>query len=57
MLRCRVKDRKYFSEAYLKPALHVGFIAYTIPTKPKSKLQQYRLTPFGIQQLKKYKKV
>lgn len=42
-----VKDRKYFYKAYLKPALKSGFIEYTIPDKPNSKLQQYRLTELG----------
>jgi hypothetical protein len=44
-----VKDREYFYEAYLNPALQGGFIEYTIPEKPKSKLQQYQLTQLGMQ--------
>jgi ATP-dependent DNA helicase RecG len=42
-----IKDRKYFYKAYLNPALKSGFVEYTIPDKPKSKLQQYRLTELG----------
>ena len=42
-----IKDRKYFYEAYLNPALESGLVEYTIPEKPKSKLQQYRLTQLG----------
>jgi len=43
-----VKDRKYFYEAYLRPALKSGLIEYTIPDKPKSKLQQYKLSALGF---------
>ncbi len=42
-----IKDRKYFYKAYLHSALKSGFVEYTIPDKPKSKLQQYRLTELG----------
>lgn len=37
-------DRKSFSERYLKPALNAGLIEMTIPEKPNSRLQKYRLT-------------
>ncbi|AGF78354.1 hypothetical protein UWK_01796 [Desulfocapsa sulfexigens DSM 10523] len=46
-IRLGIKDRKYFYKAYLNPALKSGFIEYTIPDKPSSKLQQYRLTELG----------
>ncbi len=49
-IRLGIKDRKYFYKTYLKPALNGGFIEYTIPDKPKSKLQQYRLTKLGRKQ-------
>ncbi|WP_323815204.1 Fic family protein [Cellvibrio sp. NN19] len=39
-----LQDRKSFSERYLKPALNAGFIEMTIPEKPNSRLQKYRLT-------------
>jgi ATP-dependent DNA helicase RecG len=42
-----LKDRMYFSKKYLAPALQSGFIEMTIPDKPKSKLQKYRLTEKG----------
>ena len=42
-----LKDRMYFSKEYLTPALQGGFIEMTIPDKPKSKLQKYRLTEKG----------
>ena len=40
-------DRKSFRERYLKPALAAGLIAMTIPGKPNSRLQKYRLTDHG----------
>ena len=39
----QLKDRKSFSARYLKPALQAGFIEMTIPDKPNSRVQQYRL--------------
>ena len=40
-------DRKSFRERYLKPALDEGLIEMTIPEKPNSRLQKYRLTDKG----------
>lgn len=37
----------HFREAYLLPALQAGCVAMTIPDKPKSSRQKYRLTPKG----------
>ncbi|NDV24070.1 Fic family protein [Desulfovibrio sp. JC022] len=42
-----LKDRKSFRELYLKPALEAGLVEMTIPDKPKSKNQRYRLTEKG----------
>jgi Fic family protein len=42
-----LQDRKSFSERYLKPALNAGLIEMTIPEKPNSRLQKYRLTAKG----------
>lgn len=42
-----LKDRESFRERYLKPALAAGLIEMTIPDKPNSRLQQYRLTARG----------
>ena len=42
-------DRKSFRERYLKPALIDGLIEMTLPGKPNSRLQQYRLTDKGRQ--------
>jgi len=40
-------DRKSFHTRYLKPALANGLIAMTIPDRPNSRLQRYRLTDQG----------
>ncbi len=42
-----LKNRKNFRKFYLKPALEAGLIAMTIPDKPNSKHQKYRLTEKG----------
>ena len=44
-------DRKSFRERYLKPALAEGLIEMTLPDKPNSRLQKYRLTDKGHQWL------
>lgn len=38
-----LKDRKSFRLRYLQPALDTGLVVMTIPDKPNSRLQQYRL--------------
>ncbi|AUB82077.1 transcriptional regulator [Candidatus Thiodictyon syntrophicum] len=45
-------DREHFRKAYLLPALEQGWIEPTIPDKPNSRLQQYRLTDKGRSLLK-----
>jgi Fic family protein len=42
-----LQDRKSFRERYLKPALDDGLIEMTLPGKPNSRLQKYRLTEQG----------
>jgi len=42
-----LKDRKSFTARYLKPALDAGLVEMTIPDKPSSRLQRYRLTTQG----------
>jgi len=43
----KLKDKKSFTQRYLKPALEEKVIEMTIPDKPTSRLQQYRLTKVG----------
>lgn len=47
----RLQDRKSFRERYLLPAQGAGLIEMTIPDKPKSRLQRYRLSGRGRQWL------
>ena len=42
-----LSDKKYFIKSYLQPALEQGFIEMTIPDKPNSSKQKYRLTEKG----------
>jgi ATP-dependent DNA helicase RecG len=42
-----IRHRPTFRQNYLDPALAAGLIEYTLPAKPNSRLQQYRLTPAG----------
>ena len=42
-----LKNDEYFRRAYLRPALQAGLIEMTIPDKPRSQHQRYRLTPKG----------
>ena len=42
-----LKDRKHLREALLRPALLEGLIEMTLPDKPRSRRQRYRLTDAG----------
>ncbi len=42
-----LKDRKSFRERYLNAAISAGLVELTIPDKPNSRLQRYRLTALG----------
>jgi cell filamentation protein, protein adenylyltransferase len=43
----KLKDRKSMRERYLIPALDANLIEMTVPDKPNSRLQKYRLTAKG----------
>lgn len=42
-----LKDRMHFAKEYLQPALKADLVEMTIPDKPKSVKQKYRLTASG----------
>lgn len=44
-----LSHRENFRSNYLKSALEQGFVEMTIPDKPNSRLQEYRLTILGKQ--------
>ena len=47
--KLKLSNRDNFRLNYLKPALEQGFIEMTLPDKPNSSLQKYRLTTLGKQ--------
>ena len=47
MKRLKLSHRPTFRANYLHPALHAGLVERTIPDKPNSRLQKYRLTYHG----------
>lgn len=42
-----IAHREHFRKQYLLPLLEAGLIEMTIPDKPRSSNQRYRLTPAG----------
>jgi ATP-dependent DNA helicase RecG len=52
-----LKDRKSFRARYLMPALAEGWIEMTLPKKPNSRLQKYRLTDQGRRRLQRRNEV
>ena len=48
-----LRDMVSFRQAYLQPALENGLIERTIPDKPQSRHQRYRLTEKGQRWLRK----
>lgn len=51
MRRLGLHDEKHFREHYLQRAVKTGVIELTIPEKPQSRLQKYRLTAQGQETL------
>lgn len=51
----RLKQRPTFRANYLCPALERGLVEMTLPEKPSSRLQQYRLTDTGKSRLAEIK--
>ena len=41
------RDRTKFRNQILKPLLEAGLVEMTLPDKPNSRLQKYRITPAG----------
>jgi len=47
MKLCGRSDRTKFRQQVLRPLLEAGLLEMTIPDKPRSSQQRYRLTPAG----------
>ncbi|MBE0547872.1 MAG: putative DNA binding domain-containing protein [Rubrivivax sp.] len=47
MAALRLSDEKHFRQQYQQVAVSLGLLEMTIPDKPRSRLQRYRLTPRG----------
>ena len=41
------QNRTKFRDGFVKPLVEAGLLELTIPDKPRSRLQKYRLTPAG----------
>ena len=48
------KPNRYLNDL-MRKLIHDGYVEYTLPNKPNSRLQKYRLTPKGIDYIKKQK--
>ena len=44
----KLKNADHFRKAYLLPAIVAGLVEMTVPDKPKSRFQKYRLTRKGV---------
>ena len=53
MSQVGLRHRASFYALYILPSLDIGFIEYTIPNKPNSRLQKYRITAKGRKELQK----
>ncbi|GAB4450816.1 MAG: hypothetical protein OHK0036_10170 [Bacteroidia bacterium] len=51
-----ITHREYFRSEYIQKAIQLGLIEMTLPDKPNSKNQKYRLTPLGLNMKKKLRK-
>lgn len=51
----RLSDREHFRKHYLVPLLEAGLLEPTLPDKPRSSRQRYRLTAMGREFLKSIK--
>jgi ATP-dependent DNA helicase RecG len=51
-----LKNRVHFLHSYLRPLLDKGWLERTIPDKPRSRMQRYRLTPAGEAALRRASK-
>ncbi|MDR3189332.1 MAG: hypothetical protein LBT94_09155, partial [Prevotellaceae bacterium] len=49
MTKIGLKNRPKFFSRYIQPALQAGLVEMTIPEKPNSRLQKYRLTVSGVE--------
>jgi len=56
MNKLGLSHRPTFRENYLHPSLKAGYVEMTIPGKPRSSKQRYRITPLGKEILKKHNK-
>jgi hypothetical protein len=43
-----LKDAEHLRQGYISPSLKSGYLEMTLPDKPSSKLQKYRLTAQGV---------
>ena len=46
-----LSDKRNFTRLYILPAIELGFVSLTLPDKPKSRFQKYRLTSTGSEYL------
>lgn len=56
MQRLGLSHRPTLLYGYLRPGLDAGLIEMTVPDKPRSSKQRYRLTAMGIELLQKHRK-
>lgn len=46
-----ITDRKHFRTRYIEPLLAAGWLEMTVPDKPRSSKQRYRVTATGLEAL------